>query len=132
MEIIGGFSLTTFRNKIYEFIVYEDHIDCVQLKISNIRKILLKPNLEMYADDENFSLNDHLTIEQDYIKKISIRNDLLKYIIDNRLARISTEMAIYYGLDKELGFDIKDKTNTFKWAKKKGLILAKQREGNFN
>lgn len=132
MEEIGRFNIITFKNQKYEFIVYEDYIYCKELTNFLIKKLYIKPNIELISEKGRFLLNDYNKKEKNYVKEYNISEELLKYMIENNLASISTEMAIYYGLNKDYGYDIKEKNNAFKWAKKKGLILQKQKEGIFN
>ena len=132
MEEIGRFYIVTFRNKQYEFIVYDEFMICKDLADFEIQRIFIKPNLELRGERGMFLLNDYRTIEKDYIREYNIDDDLFKYMINRHLIRMSTEMAILYSLDREHGFDRKNKTNTFKWARKKGLILEKQKQCIYN
>ena len=132
MQEIGRFNIITFNNQKYEFIVYENYIYCKELTDFQIKKLYIRPNIELIGENGRFLFNEYNKKEKNYVKEYNINEELLKYLIENNIAYISTEMAIYYGLNKEYGYDKKEKNNAFKWAKKKGLILKKQKEGIFN
>ena len=136
---VGRFYATSFDEMVFEFIVYNDGtMDCPLLDIYSFKKIELKPRFIIYADKccykynvpaSNYNGNSRL------IKSYDIDEELFWYLKQRRMIRYSSEMAFLYGFSDTNGFD-KNMYNhvgsPFKWAKKKGPILVKQKKGQFN
>ena len=69
----------------------------------------------------------------EYIESVEIDADLLAYMRLNNMIMYSTDMAYLYGFKDKSGYDREFKEgHPFKWAKKKGPILVKQKKGKYN
>ena len=66
------------------------------------------------------------------IKSYNISNELLEYLIRERIVRYSTDMAYFYGFDPEYAYDREYQTRAFKYVKDDKKRLVKQKQGNFN
>lgn len=135
---IGRFYAQTFDENTIEFIVYNDNtIDCPILNIFSYNKIILKPrfiivNYKKYYkyDVESY----HYCTKSKLIARYDIDDQLFLYLKENKMISYSTDMAYLYGFIDKDGFDKKryGVGSPYKWAKKKGSILVKQKNGNFN
>lgn len=137
---IGKFYATTFDENIIEFVVFNDNtMDCPTLGIYSFKMIELKPRFVMW-DDKNYYNYEvpaaHYTETCKLIKNYDIDEELFMYLKQNRMIRYSNDMAYLYGFEDKKGYDSDPKHygvgSPYKWAKKKGPILVKQRKGQFN
>ncbi len=71
-------------------------------------------------------------LEKTLICQYLIDDELLEYLIKNKMIDYSTDMAYLYGLDADYAYDREYQTRAFKWVKKKSKILTKQKRGFFN
>lgn len=134
---IGRFYATSFDGRVIEFIVYNDNtMDCPYLDVYSFKKIELKPRFLMYDDKCYYKYNVPAAYYygcSQLIGSYDIDEDLFLYLKERRMIRYSSEMAFFYGFSDTNGYD-KNKYNhagsPFKWAKKKGPILVKQKKDN--
>lgn len=140
---IGRFTATSFKGELYEFIVYNDNsMDCPQMEIWGMNGIHTKPRPELW-DSKNWNF----LIRENYghpdqtrlIKEFNIDDELFKYLNLNNMILYSTDMAYLYNFIDKDGFDKKErkhygkrKGRAFKHASKKGEILTKWKNGEFN
>ena len=148
---IGRFYAVSFDEKIVlEFVVYDNNtIDCPTLGLQDYKEIDLKPRLHMlrYKEDENGDKYDYKGYTLDIkptekyknplglIGKYNMDEDLFYYLKENHMINYSSDMAYLYDLPDKYGYDHNDRLGVrspFKWAKKKGPILVKQRQGQLN
>lgn len=134
---IGRFYATTYGNVEYEFIVFDDAtIECPQLYMICIEKAVLKPRLELIARFGNkFDIRNlgYENIKEELVKEFKIDDNLFDFLKENELITYSTDMAYLYNFKDKEGFDIKRKGGRpFKWAEKKGPVLTKQKQGQYN
>ena len=136
---IGSFSAITFSNLEYEFIVYDDNtMDCPTLNINNIKLIELKPRFVLSSDDLYYVYDADPAIKyadtNDLIGYYDIEDELFMYLKVNHMIRYSNDMAYLYDFIDKKGYDNNQYGvgSPYKWAKKKGPILSKQRRGIFN
>ena len=70
------------------------------------------------------------------LEDYDIEENLFAYLKANGMIRYSNDMAYLYGFEDKQGFDSEPNYygvgSPFKWAKKKGPILSRQRKGQFN
>ena len=136
-QVIGVFTAVTFDNEVHEFIVYDNHtIDCPKLNLESMYRINLKPRFELYGDDIWYISKAPSKIRDGLIREYNIDSDLFDYLKSNGMIRYSVDMAYLYGFEDKKGFDSKSGycgiSSPYKWAKKKGPILVKQKNGKFN
>ena len=138
---LGRFYVTTFNEIIFEFIVFNDNtIDCPTLNLSSFNRIELKPRFILSGNGSYYTYNvkakEKNTNPQELISNYDIDDELFDYLKQNRMIRYSTDMAYLYGFSDKNGYDSEPKYSgvgsPYKWAKKKGPILVKQRKGQFN
>ncbi len=136
---IGRFSLVTLADKEYEFIVFDNNlIDCPELYIGNADYMYVKPRLELVVkyltkNGMKYSTYSIGLKKEDSIKEIKIEDDLFDYMKKNNMIVYSTDMAYLYNFKDKDGFDRSKKSGRpFKWAEKKGPVLTKQKQGQYN
>jgi len=131
---IGSFYAVTFDDRVYEFIVYNDGtMDCPAINATEIYRMKLKPRFKIFSNNIK-SFNPARTgIIDDLIKNFMIDDELFAYLKKQNMIMYSTDMAYLYGFNEKRGFDREFKEgHPFKWAEKKGPILVKARNGQFN
>lgn len=136
---IGRFYAKSFKGSIFEFIVYnDDTMDCPTLGINSISRIIIKPRFVLFGEELYYIYNEldnpNALSKKDLIIKYEIKDDLFNYLKSIGMIKYSNDMAYLYGFKDTDGYD---KNNygvgsPFKWAKKKGPILMKQKRGEFN
>lgn len=148
---IGKFYATSFNDIVIEFIVFDDNtIDCPTLGLQDYNSIELKPRFELYGHkidkDGNFYDFKSYTYDvkpkekfknpQELIGNYDIDEKLFDYLKQNGMIRYSNDMAYLYGFSDTNGYDSDPRHygvgSPYKWAKKKGPILVKQRKGQLN
>lgn len=138
-QVIGNFSATSFDGVTIEFIVFDDNtMDCPTLNIESFKRINLKPRFDLIGENVHYTYNvpaSHFE-ESRLIENYDIDEDLFAYLKENGMIRYSTDMAYLYGFEDKCGYDSDPRHygvgSPYKWAKKKGPILVKQRKGQFN
>ena len=144
---VGRFTAVSFKGESYEFIVYNDNsIDCPKMEIWGMNGIHTKPRPELWDSKtwypvirENYGYPDQTRL----IKEFNIDDELFKYLDLNNMIMYSTDMAYLYNFIDKDGFDkekvrgksngkVKRKGRAFKHASKKGEILTKWKNGEFN
>ena len=137
---IGRFYATSFDGEVIEFIVYDDNtMDCPTLGVYSFKRIELKPRFVLSDGEKSYTYdvpaatsNDNSQLIGDY----DIDEDIFMYLEENKMIRYSTDMAYLYGFENKKGYDSAPRHygvgSPYKWAKKKGPILVKQRKGQFN
>lgn len=137
----GRFYATSFDNQIIEFIVFNDNtIDCPTLGINSFNRIILKPRFVLVGEKLYYTYNARKKIgfndSSDLIQKYDIDEELFDYLKQTDMIRYSNDMAYLYGFEDKNGYDSDPRHygvgSPYKWAKKKGPILVKQRRGQFN
>lgn len=138
---IGKFYATSFNGIVFEFIVFNDNtMSCPILGIDSIKRIDLKPRFVLRGSDfyytYNAKSNSNYSSESELIGNYNIDDDLFNYLKENGMIMYSNDMAYLYGFSDTKGFDSAPGRygvgSPYKWAKKKGPILVKQRNGQFN
>lgn len=136
---IGRFTATSFNGVVVEFIVYDDNtMACPSLNINLFNKIVLKPRFVLIGENLYYSYNakpnNRLDNSSELIGKYDIDEDLFNYLKQNGMIKYSTDMAYLYGFSDTNGYDNNQfgVCSPYKWAKKKGPILVKQKQGQFN
>lgn len=140
---IKYFKALTFDNNIYNFAVTSDNeIYCQEFGISIPAYLIeLKPNFVLRDQGKRtiYSLDDHINNRnksKSLIKEFIIDNDLLNYMIKNKMVIYSTDMAFLYGFDPRYAYDSYCQKRAFKSyrnnVKKKTKILEKQKRGIFH
>lgn len=138
---IGRFYATSFNGISFEFIVFDDNtMDCPTLNLSSFSRIELKPRFVLSGKDLYYTYdakaNTKYTSPQELIGNYDIDEDLFDYLKQNGMIRYSNDMAYLYGFSDTNGYDSDPRYygvgSPYKWAKKKGPILVKQRKGQFN
>lgn len=137
-ELVGTFDLMAFNTRVYRFEVYSDNtMSCKDLELENITKLYLKPRFELSINNRFFKLPYNLR-EDELICDMVYDDDLFQYLCNNRLISFSTDMAYLYDLPVKEGYDIKfikgqkNSGTPYKWASKKGPVLQRQKQGQFN
>ena len=137
----GRFYATSFDGEIIEFIVFNDNtIDCPTLGINSFNRIILKPRFVLVGENLYYTYNARKKIgfneNSDLIQNYDIDEELFDYLKQEDMIRYSTDMAYLYGFSDTRGYDSDPRHygvgSPYKWAKKKGPILVKQRKGQFN
>lgn len=136
-RVIGRFTATTWTDEDIHFIVYENNtMDCPTIEKKNIQRMIIKPRFELYGIRFSRSYKtkyiDRYVSDFNLVKEYDIDPELFSYLKNMGMIRYSTEMAYLYDFEDKKGYDYKDKTRAFKWAKTKGPILKKQKRGHFN
>ena len=138
---IGRFYATSFNDIVFEFIVFNNNtIDCPTLGISSFNRIDLKPRFVLRGKDLFYTYSAKGTQKyssySELIRSYDIDEELFNYLKQNGMIRYSTDMAYLYGFSDKNGYDSDPSHygvgSPYKWAKKKGPILTKQRKGQFN
>ena len=148
---IGKFYATSFNNNVIEFIVFNNNtIDCPTLGLQDYTSIELKPRfvLNGHKIDEEGNFYDFKCYTYDVKSKEKFKNslelignydideELFYYLKQNKMIRYSNDMAYLYGFSDTKGYDSNPKHygvgSPYKWAKKKGPILVKQKKGQLN
>lgn len=135
-----------FNGKEYQFTLNESNrlvIDLPSIGKIEVSRILIKPDFWLIGLD-NFRLTLDTYLRYRHMDSICSKepSDLIKnYLVDpnivDELAKsgvimYSREMAELYDLPNEFSYDLQYNRSAFKWAKKKGKILEKQKQGIFN
>ena len=134
-NIIGKFYAITFKDDVYEFIVNDNYtITCLTIGLDSINKIYIKPRFELYCNNYKYINPAKSGVRDGLIKNFIIDDNILKFLKNNNMIIYSTDMAYLYGFNDKDGYDNnKYGVHTpYKWAKKKGSILVKQRNGQYN
>lgn len=132
---LGRFYAIRFDEQVYEFIVYSDNtIDCPSLGMEFIRKVILSPRFDLWCKNCDFTNPAPRGISDGLIKEYSIDDDLFNYLRENNMIKYSTDMAYLYDFPNKKGYDsyIRKESNPFKRAQKKGPILVKWKNGQYN
>lgn len=136
---VGRFYATSFNGFVFEFIVFNDNtMACPILGINSFYRIELKPRFVLRGKDLYYiydvKTNKKFNNQEDLIGNYNIDDELFAYLKQNGMIKYSTDMAYLYDFIDKDGYD-KGKYSVgspYKWAKKKGPILVKQRKGQFN
>ena len=131
---LGRFFATTFNNTVYEFIVYDNQrMTCPTLGIDSIYRLIIKPRFELFCDNKVYLSPAVHGVNDGLIKDYDINETLFNYLKQHNMIMYSVDMAYLYNLPSKLGYDQGIKEGSpFKWAKKKGPILVKQKRGIYN
>ena len=149
---IGRFYAVSFDEKIVlEFVAYDNiTIDCPTLGLYDYKIVELKPRFRLFKykiDEEgkrydykeykyNIKSPDKYKNPLGLIGRINIDEDLFYYLKEKSMIFYSTDMAYLYDLPDKNGYDSGRSHygvgSPYKWAKKKGPILVKQRRGQLN
>ena len=141
-EEIGKFFAIAYNNNYFEFIVYSDNtLSCPTLGIKSFSTIELKPRFVLrgingenkyytYDAKSNEPDDSHPELIGNYV----ISEELFTILKENKMIIYSTDMAYLYGFKDKDGYDNDEYGvgSPYKWAKKKGPILTKQKKGVFN
>ena len=121
--------------------------NALQLKIKKSKmckwkyalQYILNNKKQYLSDAENYSEHDVAACHNEQcqlIEDYDIEENLFAYLKANGMIRYSNDMAYLYGFEDKQGFDSEPNYygvgSPFKWAKKKGPILSRQRKGQFN
>ena len=140
-EEIGKFYATSFNGFVFEFIVYSDNtMACPILNINSFNKMIIKPRFVLSGNDFMYIYNSPSKEKdknpQNLIENYNIDDDLFDYLKQNGMITYSNDMAYLYGFEDKYGYDSEANYygvgSPYKWAKKKGPILSKQKKGQFN
>lgn len=140
---IGRFHAMSFNRIVFEFIVFDDNtMDCPTLNLSSFNRIELKPRFVLKGKDLYYTHNvkakekEKNASPQELIGNYDIDDELFDYLKQNRMIKYSTDMAYLYGFGDKNGYDSDPGCygvgSPYKWARKKGAILVKQKKGQFN
>ena len=138
---IGRFHAMSFNRIVFEFIVFDDNtMDCPTLNLSSFNRIELKPRFVLKGKDlyytHNVKAKEENASPQELIGNYDIDDELFDYLKQNRMIKYSTDMAYLYGFGDKNGYDSDHGCygvgSPYKWARKKGAILVKQKKGQFN
>lgn len=131
---IGRFKAITFEGLVYEFIVYNNKtLDCPIINEYRMDSIILKPKFELIIANHFHELTTKNGYSTELIKDYIIDDELFKYLKNNNMIFYSTDMAYLYNFIDKDGYDKKRKNGrAFKHARKKGNILEKWKNGEFN
>lgn len=136
---VARFYAKSFDEKVIEFIVYDNNtMACPTLNIESFNKIVLKPRFDLIGENVSYTYDapaSHFE-ESRLIENYDIDENLFAYLKENGMIRYSTDMAYLYGFEDKEGYDSDPRHygvgSPYKWAKKKGPILVKQKQGQFN
>lgn len=138
-EIKGVFYAYSFNGLKLKFVVYNNAIDCPSLHLKGYHRMELKPRFCLMGNDKYYvykGISSNEPNESELIGKYDIEEDLFSYLKDKRMILYSNDMAHLYGFPDVNGYDSKKGYygvgSPYKWAKKKGPILVKQKKGQFN
>lgn len=138
---IGRFYATTFNGITFEFIVFNNNtIDCPALNLRSFSRIDLKPRFVLSKKGSYYTYitptEEKDKNQQELIGNYDIDNNLFDYLKQHRMIIYSNDMAYLYGFNDKNGYDSDPNHygvgSPYKWAKKKGPILVKQKKGQFN
>lgn len=136
---VARFYAKSFDEKVIEFIVFNDNtMACPTLNIESFKRIILKPRFELIGENVHYTYDAPPTtyFESKLIESYDIDENLFAYLKENGMIRYSTDMAYLYGFEDKNGYDSEPGHygvgSPYKWAKKKGPILVKQRKGQYN
>lgn len=136
---IGRFYAYSFNGVTIEFIVYDDNtMSCPDLNIDSFIRIQLKPRFIINDGEHHFEYNVPACHQDEcqLIEQYDIEQELFHYLKENQMICYSNDMAYFYGFEDKKGYDSElgcySVGSPFKWAKKKGSVLVKQRKGQFN
>ena len=142
LEVIGSFQALTYDNCLYNFVITSNNeIFCQEFGIIGSSSILdLKPNfiLRDKTGRTVYSLDEYArtrNIQKSLIKEYIINDDILDYLIKNRMLMYSGDTAILYGLNPKYAFDAYQKKpyhRTKNKPLKRAKILEPKKNGNFN
>ena len=131
-EVVGRFYGIRFDELIYDFIVYSDgKIVCPTVSNEEYDRIHLKPRFGLIGKRSFVRSSVDNSMIDSLVREYVIDPSLFDYMINNNMIKYSIDMAEYYGFNPEYAFDKKYNPKPFKWAAKKGKILAKQKQGIF-
>lgn len=137
-EAIASFSATTFNGRNIEFIVYSDNtIRCLDLEEEKyFYRIELKPRFRLISYRYYYEYDAPAANRsgyQDLIASYNIEEALFYYLKARGMIRYCIDMAYLYDLPDKGGYDKERYGGTpYKRALKKGPILTKQKEGQFD
>ena len=133
---IGRFYATTYNKVTFEFIAYDDNtIALPLLGIDDMKRIELKPRFVLWGKDKYYTYNAKSENKKgaELIQNYDIDDELFDYLKQHGMIIYSTDMAYLYGFKDNDGYDkLNCAPSPYKWAKKKGPILIRQRNGQFN
>ena len=131
----GRFYAKRFYEKVYEFIVYIDNtMECPALGLEVIHRIVLSPRFDLVGKDFTFVNPAPLGVIDGLIKEYIIDDDLFEFLEERNMIMYSTDMAYLYDFQNKKVYDScngKEK-RPFKKAMKKGPILVKWKNGQYN
>ena len=132
-KMIAKFSAKMFSGKVLEFLVYNDRtMDCPELGVTGIYRMVLKPRFRLFSNNHGrFNYSKKGTIDE-LIKEYIIDENVFRLLRDNNMILFSTDMAFLYDLPDKEGYDAIFNRRPYKWAEKRGPILAKQKNGMYN
>ena len=106
---IGRFHATSFNDIVFEFIVFNNTIDCPALGISSFNRIDLKPRFVLSGKDFYYTYDakgtQKYTSCPELIGSYDIDEDLFDYLKQNGMICYSTDMAYLYGFSDKNGYD---------------------------
>lgn len=132
---IGRFYAIRFDDDVYEFIVNsDDTMDCPIIGAHSINRVVIKPRFELFSNNCScINPAKHNKSIDGLIKNFDIDDDLFDYLKEHNMIMYSTDMAYLYDFKDKKGYDSEFKEgHPFKWAEKKGPILVKQKNGQYN
>ena len=133
MEIGSFYARTVFGRQI-EFIVYDDYtMACPDLEFDTIYRLYIKPRFVLKVDYGYYTYYQPNCKHPELIVNYDIDEDLFRFLKVNEMISYSVDMAYLYGFEDTNGYDVERKEGSpYKWAKKKGPILSRQKRGFFN
>ena len=122
-----------FDGKVLEFLVYSDHtMACPYIGAIDIYRMVLKPRFRLFSNNHcRFNYVKKGTINE-LIKEYNIEEHVFYWLRENNMILFSTDMAFLYDLPDKDGYDVIYNKRPYKWAEKRGPILAKQKNGMYN
>lgn len=131
---IGRFYAVPFNGEKIEFIVFNDcTMTCSWCGNAPFEVVELKPRFFLHNQGLGYLYDGS---KSELIKAYEIDDELFDYLKRTHMIMYSNDMAWLYDLKDKHGFDSKAYCNgvgsPFKWAKKKGLVMTRQRKGQFN
>lgn len=128
--------------------MYNDNtIDCPTLGLQDYTSIELKPRFVLHGHkvDKEGNFYNFKSYTYDVKSKEKYKNplelignydideELFDYLKQNEMIRYSNDMPYFYGFSDKNGYDSDPRHygvgSPYKWARKKGSILIKQRKG---
>ena len=136
-KTIGRFEAVTFDGDVFKFKLNEDNtLSCDSFDLVRpIKKILLKPNMELRFENGQYLTSDSYAratkSKRFLIKEYRISENLLDYMVDEKIAKYSTDCAGLYDFKVEKAYDQKYQTRAFKHIKDKSKQMLKAKQGVF-